>query len=424
MKYAEMTQGELLAEKELCQKQYEEFKAKGLKLNMARGKPSEEQEKLSLPLMDIISMDTNFVTSDGVDTLNYGNLQGLKGTREAFSEMLGVPPENIIVGGNSSLTLMFDYLTQCCLKGVSAEATPWSKQGNLKFLCPVPGYDRHFFILDYLGFEMIPIPMDENGPDMDLVEELVKDHSVKGICCVPKYANPTGITYSDEVVERLAQMEAAPDFRIIWDNAYCIHDLTGRHDDLKDIFTACVEAGHMDRPIAFTSTSKISFPGAGVACLASSRHNCEWILKRRGIQTVGPDKLNQIRHTRYFHNREILDDHMAKMAAIITPKFELILKMFKEELGPCDIASWTDPNGGYFISLDCMEGTAKRVFKLCKEAGVTLTQVGATFPYGKDPKNSNIRIAPTYPPLDELEQACKLLIICVKLAALEKLLEE
>ena len=424
MNYLEMNKEQLQAEAAICQKQYDDYKALGLSLNMARGKPSLAQEQASADILDTINSKSDLSTKEGIDVLNYGCLTGLQEMKELFGEILGVPAEKIIVGGNASLTLMFDYLMQCYAKGASAHTEPWIKQGDVKFLCPAPGYDRHFGIAEYLGIEMITVPMTAEGPDMDVVEELAKDPMVKGMFCVPKYANPTGITYSDEVVKRIATMEAAEDFRVIWDNAYVIHDLTGKHDDVLDLLSECEKAGNPDRAVLFASTSKISLPGAGVAVLAANKDNYDWILKRLDKQCIGHDKINQLRHVQYFKNIEGVKAHMDKLGALITPKFDAVLAAFDKELAPLGIATWTNPNGGYFISLDVLEGTATRVGQLCKEAGVVLTGVGATFPYKKDPKNTNIRIAPTYPSIEELEKATEVLICATKLAALEKLLAD
>ena len=424
-KYYEMTREELTAEKERLQARYDKYMKQDLSLNMARGKPSIEQEEASIEMLDIINSRSNLETEEKQDVLNYGNLMGLIEARRLFSEILGVPVEKIVIGGNSSLNMMFDYLMQCFAMGSGEGYEPWVVQGGCKFLCPAPGYDRHFGIAEYLGLELIPVPMTATGPDMDIVEELAKDPKVKGMFCVPKYANPTGQSYSDETVKRIASMDTAPDFRVIWDNAYVIHDLTGRHDDVLDLLDECEKAGNPDRAVLFASTSKVTFPGAGIAVLAANENNLKWILKRMDKQTIGADKINQLRHIRFFANGiEDVKAHMEKLAGIITPHFNVVLSTFERKLRPLDICTWTDPNGGYFISLDCMEGTATRVFNLCKECGVTLTTVGATFPYGKDPKDSNMRIAPTYPSLEELAIATDVLCIAIRLAALEKLLED
>ncbi len=424
-KYAEMSREELQEEQERLQARYDKYKSKGLDLNMARGKPSVEQEEASIEMLDILNSRSDLRTEEGMDVLNYGSLTGLKEVKRLFSAILEVPEEKIIVGGNSSLNMMFDYLMQCYAMGAGEDLEPWVLQGGCKFLCPSPGYDRHFGIAEYLGLELIPVPMTDDGPDMDLVEELAKDPKVKGMFCVPKYANPTGQSYSDETVKRIASMETAPDFRVIWDNAYVIHDLSGRHDDVLDLLSECEKAGNPDRAVLFASTSKVTFPGAGVAVLAANEENRNWILKRLDKQTIGSDKINQLRHVRYFANGlEDVKAHMDVLAGIITPHFNVVLNSFERKLKPRDICTWTNPNGGYFISLDCMEGTATRVYNLCKECGVTLTTVGATFPYGNDPKDQNIRIAPSYPSLEDLAIATDILCIAIRLAAIEKILSE
>ena len=423
--YSDMTRDELQAEYDRLMARYNKYKAQDLDLNMARGKPSIEQEEASIEMLDILNSRSDLSTEEGMDVLNYGSLTGLQEVKRLFSAILDVPEEKIVVGGNSSLNMMFDYLMQCYAMGAGEGLTPWVLQGGCKFICPSPGYDRHFGIAEYLGLELIAVPMTETGPDMDRVEELAKDPKVKGMFCVPKYANPTGQSYSDETVRRIASMEAAEDFRVIWDNAYVIHDLTGRHDDVLDLLSECEKAGNPDRAVLFASTSKVTFPGAGVAVLAANENHRKWILKRMDRQTIGSDKINQLRHVRYFANGlEDVKAHMDKLAGIITPHFNVVLSSFERKLKPLGICSWTDPNGGYFISLDCMEGTATRVGQLCKECGVTLTTVGATFPYGKDPKDSNIRIAPTYPSLEELAIATDILTIAIRVAALEKYLEK
>lgn len=407
------------------QEQYDAFKARGLKLDMSRGKPGSDQLAVSNGLLDAItSRDWEDDSSNySLEYRNYGLLTGIIECKEIFAKLLKVPTKNVIVCGNSSLNMMFDYITQCMLTGSGSE--PWKDQGEIKFICPAPGYDRHFAICEYYGIKMIPINMTESGPDMDAVEELVKDPKVKGMFCVPKYSNPTGVTYTRETVDRIAAMSpAANDFRIIWDNAYIIHDLEEHGEKLDNIFDILKKYGHEDMVIEFTSTSKISFPGSGVAVLAASDKNIEMIISRMSIQTIGYDKLNQFRHVKFYKDVAGIRNHMKLHRNILAPKFKAVINEFENSLGSYKIASWSKPKGGYFISLDVMEGTAKRVYQLCKEGGVTLTTVGATFPYGLDPKDQNIRIAPSYPPVDELMTATKLLCICVKLAACEKLLEE
>jgi DNA-binding transcriptional MocR family regulator len=415
----------LYALKSQLVKEYNEYKAQGLKLDMSRGKPGADQLAVSNGLLDAItSRDWDDDASNhSLEYRNYGLLTGIIECKEIFAKLLKVPTKNVIVCGNSSLNMMFDYITQCMLTGSGAE--PWKDQGEIKFLCPCPGYDRHFSIAQYYGIKLIPVDMTDYGPDMDAVEELIKDPKVKGMFCVPKYSNPTGVTYSPETVERIAKMKpAASDFRIIWDNAYIIHDLADEGDSLDNIFDVLKKYGNEDMVIEFTSTSKISFPGSGVAVLAASDKNIDMIISRMSIQTIGYDKLNQFRHVKYYKDVKGIKNHMRLHRSILAPKFKAVINEFKTQLGGYGVATWTNPKGGYFISLDVMEGTAKRVYMLCRDAGVTLTTVGATFPYGIDPKDQNIRIAPSFPPVDELLTATKLLCICVKLAACEKLLGE
>lgn len=423
MQYSEMNKAELLAEQEQILREYHIFKARGLNLDMSRGKPSEGQIQAALGILDLLNSKSSYKTESNINTLNYGCPDGLPECKALFADILGVDASKIFVGGNSSLNLMFDYILQCYALGASETSKPWSLQGEIKFLCPCPGYDRHFGIAEYLGIKMIPVNMTETGPDMDQVEELVRDYSVKGMFCVPKYSNPTGITYSDETVKRLAAMETADDFRIIWDNAYCIHDLFGKEDTLLDMLSECEKAGNPNRAVEFASTSKISFSGAGVAALAANAENLAYIKKRYAKQTIGHDKANQLRHVLYYKDINGVKAHMKALSDIISPRFEVVLSAFENELGSLGIARWSKPNGGYFISLDVLEGCATRVYNLCKEAGVKLTNVGATFPYGKDPLDTNIRIAPTFPSIEELSTATELLVICIKLAALEKYLK-
>lgn len=414
--YSELTREELIAERSALEKRYNEFKAKGLKLDMSRGKPGADQLDLSSGINDV----KDFV-ENGVDYRNYGILDGIPECKKLFADLMGVEPKNVIIGPNASLTLMFDYISQCYTHG--AGDAPWCTLKSVKFLCPVPGYDRHFTILEHFGIEMINIKMNEDGPDMDSIEEYVKDESVKGIICVPKYSNPQGITFSDDVVRRIAALKpAAKDFRIIWDNAYCIHDLDDNGDELLNIFNVLSEYSNEDMVVEFCSTSKITFPGAGVSALIASDNNIASIKKRLNAQTISYDKMNQQRHVKFFGDANGVRNHMKKHAAILKPKFDMVLRHLDNELSGRGIASWVSPKGGYFISLDVLEGCAKRVGELCKEAGVTLTTVGATFPYGKDERDSNIRIAPSYPPVEELDLAAELLCICVRLAAAEKYL--
>lgn len=413
-----MTAAELQAEKAELETRYNDFKAKNLKLDMSRGKPGSDQLDLSNELNAVSDY-----TENGVDLRNYGMMDGTPACKKLFADLMQVKPENVIMGPNASLTLMFDYIAQCFTHG--AGDTPWCRLNSVKFLCPVPGYDRHFTILEHFGIEMINIEMKADGPDMDAVEEAVKDPSVKGMFCVPKYSNPQGITYSDAVVRRIAALQpAAKDFRVIWDNAYMVHDIVEDGDKLLNIFDVLPEYGNEDMVIEVCSTSKITFPGAGVSALAASDNNIKAIKKRLNAQTISYDKMNQHRHVEFFKDVNGILAHMKKHAAILKPKFDMVLKHLNQELAGLGIASWTEPKGGYFISLDVLDGCAKRVGELCKEAGVVLTTVGATFPYGKDPNNRNIRIAPTYPPLDELDTAAELLCVCVRLAAAEKFLAQ
>ena len=425
-KYAEMTEAELLEEQRALEAQYADFKAKELKLNMARGKPSSAQLDLSLPLLDAITSASDLHAADGTDLRNYGVLDGIPEAKQLMASMLDDDPANVIVFGNASLPIMYDTLARCIDFGTCG-STPWHTYDSLIWICPVPGYDRHFGITEAFGITMIPVRMDENGPDMDEVERIAaSDERVKGIWCVPKYSNPGGITYSDEVVKRLASMKtAADDFRIFWDNAYCVHHLydeAEKQDALLDIGKACVEAGNPNRYFKFASTSKITFPGAGIAAMAASAENIADIKARIGVQTIGYDKINQMRHVRFLKDAEGIAEHMAKHAAIIRPKFELVCRKLSEGLAEAGIGTWTNPNGGYFVSFDAPAGTAKRIVALAKEAGVVMTGAGATWPYGKDPNDSNIRIAPTLPPLEELDTAMDVFVCCVKLAAVEAML--
>lgn len=413
-KYVDMTKEELLKEQSVLLKKFEEYKAMGLKLDMSRGKPSKEQLDLSMDMLKPIDY-----TEDGFDVRNYGLLDGIKSCKQLFADLLGVEAKNVIVGPSASLNLMYDYICQCYCEGVLG-STPWCKLDEVKFLCPVPGYDRHFTILEHFGIKMINVPMTNEGPDMDVIEELVKDEAVKGMFCVPKYSNPQGITFSDDTVRRIAALKpAAKDFRIVWDNAYCVHDIKDEGDTLLNIFD--VLGDNEDMVIEVCSTSKMTFPGAGVSALVASDANIAQIKKRLNCETISYDKMNQLRHVKFFGNVDGLLAHMKKHAAILKPKFDMVIEHFENELGGLGIAEWLDPKGGYFISLDVMNGTAKRVGELCKEAGVTLTTVGATYPYGNDPNDSNIRIAPSLPPVAELDLATQILCTSVKLAAIEKL---
>jgi len=425
-KYSEMTKDELLTVKAALLEEFKTEEAKGLKLNMARGKPGKAQLELAMPMLDVINSESDMNTVLGNDTRNYGDLDGIGECRRLIADMMEVQKDNVIVCGNSSLNIMYDMIARSMTFGVNG-SKPWCKLDKVKFLCPVPGYDRHFKITELFGIEMINIPLGENGPDMDLVEQYVNnDPAVKGIWCVPKYSNPTGISYSDETVLRFANLHpAAEDFRIYWDNAYCIHHLyDDKHDVILNILTECEKAGNPDMVYIFASTSKISFPGSGVAAIASSVNNIENILKLMTVQTIGHDKINQLRHVRFFKDVNGLHEHMKKHSDILRPKFEAVLSTLEGELGELGVGSWIAPRGGYFISFDSMPGCAKRIVALCKELGVVLTGAGATYPYGKDPQDSNIRIAPSFPSPEEMAMASQIFVLCVKLASVEKLLGE
>lgn len=421
--YSNLSTSELQHEIETLEKRYNAFKEQKLKLDMTRGKPCSEQLDVSAEILDIPSKELR-KAADGTDTFNYGVLDGLPEAKALFAEMLGVDKTEIIIGGNSSLNMMYDSIGRAMSLGILG-GTPWSRLEKVKFLCPSPGYDRHFAICELFGIEMIIIDMKQDGPDMDAVEKLVaEDESIKGIWCVPKYSNPDGITYSDEVVDRMAALKPkAKDFRIFWDNAYCVHHLSDKPDELKNILTACKAAGNENMVYIFSSTSKISFPGAGIAMMASSVENLNWIRKSMTIQTIGHDKINQLRHVKYFKNVEGINFHMKKHANILKPKFDVVLEILENELGGKGIASWNKPNGGYFVSLNTLDNCAKDVEKLALEAGVVLTKAGATYPYGKDPKDRNIRIAPTLPPVEELKKAIEILSISVQLVSVRKALE-
>ncbi len=421
--YYSMSKAELEKEFSLVAKEYERFRSMHLSLDMSRGKPGFDSMDVSQKMFDMVGNNIGFKNIDGIDCRNYGGLDGLIELKNLFAEILELEPDQIIVGGNSSLNMMFDTIAQAMTHGMGGE--PWGKQEGLKFLCPVPGYDRHFAITEYFGFSLIPVPMTDEGPDMDIVESLVTDEGVKGIWCVPKYSNPEGLTYSDNVVKRLAALKpAAGDFRIFWDNAYAVHDLYDEGDRLLNIYSECVKAGNPDLPIIFTSTSKITFPGAGVAAEAASPNNVALLKGRMKFQTIGPDKLNQLRHARLFKNASDVRAHMKKHAEILRPKFEAVLTELDKQLGDKNIARWTKPRGGYFISLYVPKGCASRVEELCANAGMILTGAGATYPYGIDPDNANLRIAPSYPNVEELEKASSVLCLAVRYAALEKLLAE
>ena len=424
--YAEMNEQELFALKAELDEQFKTEETKGHSLNMARGKPGVSQLSLSMPMLNVINIDSDMHTLLGNDTRNYGDWDGIGECRRMMAGMLGVKKDNVIVCGNSSLNIMYDTVVRSMVKGVNG-STPWCKLDHVKFLCPVPGYDRHFKITELFDIEMINIPMDENGPDMDLVEQYVNnDASVKGIWCVPKYSNPTGITYSDEVVRRFANLKPkAEDFRIFWDNAYCIHHI---YDDIQDeipnILEECEKAGNPNMVYVFGSTSKVSFPGSGVSAIATSLENMDYIKKFMTTQIIGHDKINQLRHVRFFKNIEGMKEHMKKHADLLRPKFEAVLNLLEAELTGLGIGSWTKPRGGYFISFESMPGCAKAIVSKCKQLGMVLTDAGATFPYGKDPQDSNIRIAPSVPTPEEMVEATRLFVLCVKLAAVEKLLAD
>ena len=420
MYYATLKKEELLKEFETVKAEYEAYKAQGISLDMSRGKPGPKQLDISKDIFTALNGDKDYL-ENGTDCRNYGGLDGLPELKAIFGEILGIPASNVIVGGNSSLNMMFDTVAQGMTHGFGDE--PWCKQEKIKFICPAPGYDRHFAITEHFGFEMIAVEYTEFGPDMDKVEELVKDPTVKGMWCIPKYSNPTGLVYSDETVRRIASLKpAAKDFRVFWDNAYAVHGLNDAEDNLLSVYEECVKNDNENLVIQFTSTSKITFPGAGVAAMAAGNDDIVRLKKRMTVQTIGPDKLNQLRHLKALPSLQSIKDHMKKHAEILAPKFNIVLKNLEENLSELEIAKWTKPNGGYFISLDLLNGLAKRVHTLCKEAGLVMTGAGATFPYGIDPSDSNLRIAPSYPSVEELDIASKLLATTVKYATLEKLL--
>lgn len=423
--YQEMTKEELLQEKEALEAAYAEIKAKGLSLDMSRGKPAAEQLDIAMDIFNVLDEKSIIASENGTDLRNYGILDGIPEAKQLIADMVGTTPENVIVYGNSSLNIMYDQIARAEIFGICGN-TPWSKLDKVKFLCPVPGYDRHFAITEDFGIEMINIPMTEDGPDMDLVEQYVNnDAAVKGIWCVPKYSNPQGIVYSDETVRRFAALKpAAADFRIFWDNAYAVHHLYDENQaEILDILSECEKAGNPDMVFQFCSTSKVSFPGAGIAAISASPANIADIKKRLTIQTIGHDKINQLRHVKYFKNMDGIKAHMKKHADIIRPKFQMVDELLKAEIGSRGIGSWVNPMGGYFISFEALEGCAKAIVAKCKEAGVVLTGAGSPFPYKNDPKDSVIRIAPTYPSTEELKEAAEVFVTVVRLVSVEKLLE-
>ena len=421
--YQEMETEELVALQQELEQAFEDVKGKGLKLDMSRGKPAVTQLNMSMDMFDVLNSESDMKCEDGTDVRNYGVLDGIPEAKKLMGDIMGVPAENVIICGNASLPIMYDTVSRSVTHGVMG-STPWCKLDKVKFLCPAPGYDRHFAITQHFGIEMITVPMSPEGPDMDMVEKLVQeDASIKGIWCVPKYSNPQGYTYSDETVRRFAALNpAAEDFRIYWDNAYAVHHLyEDRQDEILDILEECEKAGHPDMVYIFGSTSKISFAGAGIAAVASSKGNLDFMKKSMTIQTIGYDKINQLRHVRYFKDFNGVKEQMRRHADLMRPKFEAVLAVLENELAGTGIGTWTKPNGGYFISFETMEGCAKEVVAKCKEAGVVLTGAGATYPYGIDPKDSNIRVAPSLPPVEELQQAMEVFCCCLKLAALEQL---
>ena len=417
--YSKMTAEERKAEYAKVSREYEDLKARGLKLNMARGKPGKAQLDLVSDIFSLMQKPEDYV-SDGIDVRNYGELSGLPAAKRLFAEILGCKPEQVFVGGNASLQLMYDTISKAYTHGLLHSERPWCKEPVVKFLCPSPGYDRHFKVTESFGFELITIPMTDEGPDMDAVEKAIQDPAVKGMWNVPKYSNPDGIIYSAETIRRIASMKpAAPDFLLMWDNAYCIHEFEGDYVEFPDILSECARYGNADMVFEFASTSKVTLPGAGISCFACSEANMAYMEKLLTVQVISFDKVNQQRHVLYLKDKAHTLELMKKHAAIMGPKFRCVVDALDREIAPLEIASWRRPKGGYFVSLNAMPGTAKRTLALCKEAGVTMTGAGATFPYGKDPQDSNIRIAPSLPPVEELEQAIAVLCVCLKMAALE-----
>ena len=420
-KYTEMTPQERQAEYAAVKAKFEQLKGMGLSLNMARGKPGKAQLDLVTPIFGLLTKPEDFV-SDGIDVRNYGEMSAIPAAKRLFADILGCKPEQVFVGGNASLQLMYDTISKAYTHGLLHSERPWCREEKVKCLCPAPCYDRHFRVTESFGFELVTIPMTDNGPDMDAVEEAVKDPAVKGIWCVPKYSNPDGIIYSDETIRRIASLKpAAPDFLVMWDNAYCIHEFEGDYVEFPDILSECGKYGNADMAFEFASTSKVTLPGAGISCFACSEANMAYMLKLLTIQAISFDKVNQQRHVLYLKDKSHALELMKKHAAIMGPKFRAVVDTLDREIAPLEIASWRRPKGGYFVSLNAMPGTAKRTLALCKEAGVTMTGAGATFPYGKDPQDSNIRIAPSLPPVEELEKAITVFCTCLKMAALEKL---
>lgn len=422
MEYASMNQAQLQTEYELVAKKFEDLKGKNLKLDMSRGKPGKEQLDLVSDMLTVLAKPEDCV-QDGLDVRNYGELTGLPSAKRLFAEILGCQPEECFIGGNASLNLMYDTISKAYTHGLLHSEKPWAKLDTVKFLCPSPGYDRHFKVSQSFGMELIMIDMTETGPDMDAVEAAVKDPAVKGMWCVPKYSNPDGIIYSPETIDRIARLKpAAPDFLLMWDNAYCIHEFEGDYLPFPDMLSICREAGNPDMVFEFASTSKVTFPGAGVSVMASSVENIKYMTGLIGIQTISADKINQLRHVRYLKDKAHTLELMKKHAAVLAPKFRTVLDALDKEIAPLGIASWKRPKGGYFVSLNTADGLAKRTLALCKEAGVVMTSAGATYPYGKDPRDRNIRIAPSLPPVAELETAIDVFCVCLRLAALEKLM--
>ena len=420
--YASMTPAELQAEYAAVKGSYDAEKALGLKLNMARGKPGKAQLDLVSDMLTVLA-DPADCQVDGIDARNYGELAGLPCARKLYAEILGCKPSEVYAGGNASLALMYNVISKAWTFGLKESDRPWCKEDKVKFLCPAPGYDRHFRITETFGIEMITIPMTATGPDMDLVEELVKDETVRGMWCVPKYSNPDGIIYSDETIDRIVHMNpAAKDFALMWDNAYCVHEFEGDFVPFRDILTLCREAGRPNMAYEFASTSKITFPGAGLAVMATSEENLAYLMKYLGVETIGFDKVNQLRHVKYLQSKEHTLEIMKRHASVLGPKFAMVLDTLEREIAPLEIAAWQKPKGGYFVSVNAMAGTAKRTLQLCKEAGVVMTDAGATYPYGKDPQDSNIRVAPSLPPVEELRQAMDVFCLALRLSALEKLL--